>query len=118
MSNVSLEIGGRNFSVASAAGEEEHVAMLGRRIDDKLRAMGGVAGQSETRMLLFAALLLADELHDMANREGAPPPPPPPPPSPPPPPDLTPQLVQLVEGVERAADGLENLAAELERAAA
>ena len=64
MSNVSLEIGGRQYSVASADGEEEHVAQLGRRIDEKLRAMGGAGGQSESRMLLFAALLLADELHE------------------------------------------------------
>ena len=72
MSNVSLEIGGRQFSVASADGEEEHVALLGRRIDEKLRAMGGAGGQSESRMLLFAALLLADEIHEMTVRGGAP----------------------------------------------
>ena len=34
MSNVNLEIGGRQYSVASADGEEEHVALLGRRIDE------------------------------------------------------------------------------------
>ena len=64
MSDVTLSIGGRNFSVACAAGEEAHIAMLGQTIDAKLAAMGGVSGQSEARILLFAALLLADELHD------------------------------------------------------
>ena len=104
MSNVSLEIGGRQFSVASADGEEEHVALLGRRIDDKLRAMGGAAGQSESRMLLFAALLLADEIHEMTVRGGAPAPE-----------DNGPSLAKLAEGIDAAARRLENLAADLER---
>ena len=64
MSNVSLSIGGRSFTVACAEGEESHVLSLGEAIDGKLAAMGGMSGQSETRMLLFAALLLADQLHE------------------------------------------------------
>lgn len=68
MSNVNLTIGGRSFTVACAAGEEEHVRGLGRMINDKLSAMGDMAGQSESRMLLFAALLLADELHEAQVR--------------------------------------------------
>lgn len=63
-SNVRLSIGGRDFTVACAAGEEGHIAELGATIDAKLRAMGGAGGYSESRMLLFAALLLADELHE------------------------------------------------------
>lgn len=65
MSNVTLQIGGRSFTVACAAGEEDHIAGLGRMIDAKLHSVGGTAGQSESRILLFAALLLADELHEM-----------------------------------------------------
>ncbi|QGN53429.1 cell division protein ZapA [Novosphingobium sp. Gsoil 351] len=106
MSNVSLEIGGRQYSVASADGEEEHVAMLGRRIDEKLRAMGGAAGQSESRMLLFAALLLADEIHEMTVRGGAPAPP-----------DNGPALARIADGIDAAARRIENLAASLEAAA-
>ena len=107
MSNVSLEIGGRSFSVASADGEEQHVATLGRMIDDKLRAMGGAAGQSESRMMLFAALLLADEIHEMKTRGGAPLPE-----------DPAPMLAKLADGIDGAAKRLENLAATLEQAGA
>jgi cell division protein ZapA len=64
MSNVTLKIGGRSFVVACANGEEQHVTGLGHMIDGKLAEMGDVATQSESRMLLFAALLLADELHE------------------------------------------------------
>ena len=70
MSNVTLSIGGRNYTVACAAGEEAHIEKLGRAIDGKLQGMPNLAGQSEARTLLFAALLLADELHE-ARSDGA-----------------------------------------------
>lgn len=98
MSNVTLAIGGRNFTVASAAGEESHIEMLGRMIDDRLEKMGGASGQSETRMLLFAALLLADELHEAHKG------------SPPPVPSLSPAVLQQVEALTARA---EKLAADL-----
>ena len=110
MSNVSLEIGGRQFSVASADGEEEHVAQLGHLIDEKLRAMGGAGGQSESRMLLFAALLLADEIHEMTVRGGAPAPATAPA-------DDGPAVAKVVGAIEAAARRIENLALSLEQAA-
>ena len=73
MSNVNLSIGGRVFTVAATDGEETHIAMLGRMIDERAGRLIAGPGQSETRMLLFAALLLADELHD-AHRKAPPPP--------------------------------------------
>ena len=71
MSNVDLSIGGRIFKVACAEGEEAHVTGLGRVIDAKVAAIPGASGQSEGRMLLFASLMLADEVHDAQGR-GAP----------------------------------------------
>ncbi len=68
MSNVDLSIGGRIFKVACAAGEEAHVTGLGRMIDSKVAAVPGASGQSEGRMLLFASLMLADEVHDAQVR--------------------------------------------------
>ena len=74
MSNVTLLIGGRSYTVACAEGEESHVLGLGAMIDRKLATMGDMSGQAETRMLLFASLLLADALHeaDGAGRQAAP----------------------------------------------
>ena len=83
-------------------------------IDAKLHAMGGVAGQTETRTLLFAALLLADELHETKHGAGVPVPPPAPPP-PPPEPIEDPELADALEGMARR---LENCAAHLEQLAA
>jgi cell division protein ZapA len=71
MSNVTLLIGGRSYTVACAEGEENHVLGLGALIDSKLKAMGDMSGQAETRMLLFAALLLADELHETGGGKAA-----------------------------------------------
>jgi cell division protein ZapA len=69
MSNVTVSIGGRHYTVACAPGEEAHIELLGRSIDSKLQGLTNLSGQSEARTLLFAALLLADELHE-AKAEG------------------------------------------------
>ena len=70
MSNVTLTIGGRFYTVACAEGEEAHIEALGRIIDGKLHGMPNLRGQSEARTLLFAALLLADELHELRSGGG------------------------------------------------
>lgn len=71
MSNVTLSIGGRNFAVSATDGEESHIEMLGRMIDERARRIGAHT-QSEPRMLLFAALVLADELHEAHKAAPAP----------------------------------------------
>lgn len=97
MSNISLQIGGRSYSVACAAGEEDHVARLGRLIDAKVQAMGG--GHTEVRQLLFAALILADELHEA--RQGIVPAPPPAAP------DHSVALEAIADRLEKCAAALE-----------
>lgn len=70
MSNVALRIGGRDYTVACAEGEEDHVRALGAIIAGKVDDMGSSA-QGEVRQLLFAALLLADELHEARDKAQA-----------------------------------------------
>jgi cell division protein ZapA len=67
MSNVALSIGGREYFVACAAGEEQHVGNLGRMIDEKLADIPNGQTMNETRSLLFAALLLADQLYEFQS---------------------------------------------------
>lgn len=64
MSEVKLSIGGRDYSVACADGEEAHIARLGETIDAKLQQLGSNLTARDAQNLLFAALLLADELHE------------------------------------------------------
>jgi cell division protein ZapA len=94
MSNVTLTIGGRFYTVACAEGEEAHIEALGRTIDRKLAGMPNLSGQSEARTLLFAALLLADEVHELRSGQATP------------------------AADDRAADALESLADRLEALAA
>lgn len=105
MSNVSLSIGGRQYSIACGEGEEAHISELGRRIDAKLSGMQGGHSQSEARSLLFAALLLADENFELENRASAP--------AAAPPPDPAEELAPILENL---ADRLESCAAALEEA--
>ena len=63
MSEVALSIGGRTYRVACAAGEEARVTRLGETISDKLATIGNPAGP-DAQNLLFAALLLADEVQE------------------------------------------------------
>ena len=70
MSEVALQIGGRTYRVACAAGEEERVKRLGATIADKLAAMGNPTGP-DAQNLLFAALLLADEVQEARDSASA-----------------------------------------------
>jgi cell division protein ZapA len=101
MSNVTLTIGGKHYTVACAAGEEAHIEALGRIIDGKLHAMPNLSGQSEARTLLFAALLLADENHELHSGGGAPT-------------EDGSESIQAAESLERLADTLEVVASRLE----
>lgn len=117
MSNVALWVGGRSYTVNCAAGEEDHIAELGAMIDAKLSAMGA-PGQNETRNLLFAALLLADEVFEL--KSGAPTPATAaatesPYATPDPLPYEAPAFLIDPERLEGIANRLENLASHLER---
>ena len=50
MSNVTLDVAGRKFTVACGEGEEPHIEKLGRMIDEKLAGMPHIASQSEARV--------------------------------------------------------------------
>jgi cell division protein ZapA len=63
MSNVTLAVGGRNYTVSCEDGQEDHVQRLARVIDEKLGSMGANLSGQEAKNL-FAALLLADELDE------------------------------------------------------
>lgn len=65
MAEVDVRIGGRKYELACRDGDEDRLRLLAGMVDGKAneaaRAMGGL---NETRQLLFAALLLADELNE------------------------------------------------------
>ena len=65
MAEVELTIAGRNYRVACRAGEEETLRAAGALVDAKSKeALAGLGTLSESRLLLFASLLLADQIVD------------------------------------------------------
>jgi len=65
MAQVAVTINGRAYPVACNDGEEQRIAELARYVDGKVRTFARDLGQiGEARLLLLAALVLADELAD------------------------------------------------------
>jgi len=67
MGQVTLRVGGFSHPVSCEDGQESHLVGLGAEVDRRIasiRQMGG-AQFPEARLMLLAALLLADELHDV-----------------------------------------------------
>ncbi|MFL6845871.1 MAG: cell division protein ZapA [Allosphingosinicella sp.] len=104
MAAIEVEIAARRYSVACRDGEEEHLRSVAAIVDGKAQDAAAALGSlSESRQLLFAALLLADEVKD--HRSGQPP-------APRAEPDPA-----LAEALERLAGRVEALAERLERSA-
>lgn len=103
MANIDVEVGGRRYNVACRDGEEEHLrglaATVDRRAHDAIQALGSL---TETRQLLFAALLIADDLKEVRAGAGIPEPQPLPPD-----PAVAQALEKLAARMESLADRLE-----------
>ncbi len=100
MAEIDVFIAGRAYKVACRDGEEDSLRKAAALVDAKSReALAGLGTLSEARQLLFASLLLADDMVDggKATVTALP-------------------LVDdaLAERAERIADRLESLAAALE----
>ena len=76
MAEVSIMVGGRSYSLQCRDGDEPRLHMLARMINERVDTVRQSSpGMTEVRQLLFAALLLADELGDAAASRPAPAPP-------------------------------------------
>jgi|SRR5580698_3524046 cell division protein ZapA len=70
MAQVSLQINGYGYMLGCADGEEEHLRALAADLDrriDEIKVSTGPSG--EARLLLMAALMLSDELHDLRQQQ-------------------------------------------------
>ncbi|HWW65804.1 MAG TPA: cell division protein ZapA [Sphingomonadaceae bacterium] len=66
MAEVDIEIGGHRYLLSCRDGDEDQLRASASLVDEKaFEAARAVGGLSEVRQLLFAALLLADEIHDL-----------------------------------------------------
>jgi len=105
MAEVDLYIAGRSYKVACRDGEEENLRAAARLVDSKSReALAGLGTLSEARQLLFASLLLADQLIEQRPDSA-------PPPAAAADPELAARAEALADRLERLAESLENEAA-------
>jgi cell division protein ZapA len=66
---VNVMVNGRAYTIACDDGEEQHLRELAGHVDAKVRELLSSVGQvGESRLLLMAALLIADEHHDAAHK--------------------------------------------------
>ncbi|TNE40204.1 MAG: cell division protein ZapA [Alphaproteobacteria bacterium] len=71
MSQVSLEINGRLYTVACDDGEEAHLTELAEYVNKHVVELAGSIGQvGDSRLLLMASLMVADELAEALQRVG------------------------------------------------
>jgi len=71
MGQVVVEIGGRRYPLSCRDGDEAHLTALADSLAEKAEGLTETLGaMSESRLLLMAALMVADELHEA--RRGAP----------------------------------------------
>ncbi len=98
MAQVRIEVGGRPYEVTCRDGEEDRLRMLGRVVDTRLADVARAIGRgNETRELLMTALLLADELEETRGTAA----------------NKRLDETQRVAAIERCAERLERLAAQL-----
>jgi cell division protein ZapA len=69
MAQVTLRINGYAYTVGCKDGEEKHLEAMGAEVNRRIEGVRAAAGPSgEARMLVMAALLMADDLFDTRSR--------------------------------------------------
>ena len=103
MATIDVEVAARKYAISCRDGEEEHLHSVAAIVDRKAREAEAALGSlGEARQLLFASLLLADEIKDIRGGK-----------EPEPVPDPA-----VAEALERLAGRMESLAERLEGRAA
>ena len=67
---VTIRLNGHPYKIGCAAGEEEHVAMLGSEVEAVMQSLIVSVGQiGEARLLAMVALILADRVADPSTNK-------------------------------------------------
>lgn len=69
MAQVTLRINGYAYTIGCRDGEEQHLQAMAAQVERRIETIKSTAGQSgEARMLVMAALLMADDLFELEQR--------------------------------------------------
>ncbi len=65
MPEISLNINERTYQVTCDDGQEDHLRQLAGHLDERIQGLVGAVGQvGESRLLVMASLMVADELFE------------------------------------------------------
>jgi cell division protein ZapA len=68
LAQVGVAINGRTYQIACDDGQEEHLKQLATYVDKRVAELIAAVGQvGDMRLLVMTALILADELSEMAD---------------------------------------------------
>lgn len=101
MAEVDVTINGRSYRIACEDGQENHLMQLAQYLDKRVQSLVETVGQvGDARLLVMAALLVADDLADaharLEGRGGAA--------------DPEPDQAAIVASLERLAERIEGIA--------
>ena len=69
MAQVTLRINGYAYTLGCKDGEEKHLEAMGAEVSSRVEGVRAAAGPSgEARMLVMAALLMADDIFELRAR--------------------------------------------------
>ena len=69
MAQINVTVNGRSYMVGCDDGQEQHVGYLAEYVDKRVRELTeSIGAVGEARLLLLAALLLADDVSDLYDR--------------------------------------------------
>ena len=68
MAQVTIRINGYAYTLGCEDGQETHLGAMAAKVEERINSIKAIGGQSgEAKLLVLAALLMADELHDQAQ---------------------------------------------------
>ncbi len=72
MGQITVMVGERSYNLGCKDGEEDRLRALAENLNSKTETLKGALGSvSETRMLLMAGLLVADEVMELRESNGS-----------------------------------------------
>ena len=72
MAQVDVSVNGQSYRIACEDGQEDRLVDLATMVDEKVLDLVNQIGQvGSTRLLVMAALIIADELVDLKNEAGS-----------------------------------------------
>ena len=72
MAQVDVSVNGQSYRIACEDGQEDRLVDLAAMVDEKVSGLVNKIGQvGSNRLLVMAALIIADELVDLKNEAGS-----------------------------------------------